>query len=363
MKRNRCVFLSEDKRCVIYPFRPLLCRLYPFQLHIKWDGRILWCLEHCPGVNRSGPDSVDDGTLEGLINQILELEGGAFLENLRDYVLRVKRPVTPLFGTPLGFVFSNWSTKERLFGILWEIFHQEVLEVLTPRARLECIRCDILPQFQNSLVSKVVRGQPPMLFYMEEDQLLQEYEPFKKRLPGLARQSAEVEAIHQRDLEEKGRLVYGSSEGKKLNCSRDHTVKVHRLNGEGVDVEVERLMRSLPLTLDALMEEERYIKELVRREGRYGKEIIDLPFDLEVYTLRMIADALELKANAFAIHGGKNCIGMEEMRESTWVVERALVGILYDSISHDRTSEGGALARENKPDVLWRCSKTSSFPE
>jgi len=331
VRESRCLFLFEDKRCAIYPFRPLLCRLYPFQLHIKWDGRILWCLEHCPGIRRLRNDSVDeDGRIEGVVKETLELEGEAFLRQLQDYVLRVKRPVTTLFSSPSGFVFSNWPTRERLWEILWEIYHDEALEELSPRARLECIRCDLLPQFHHSLVKGTREGQPHSFFYLDEGVLLQAFDRFRTSLPRLAKRSAEAEAQHQKDLEEKGSFMYGSSRGEKLICSRQRMVTIGRFNGKGVDVDVEKLMRPLPLTRDAFLEEESYLREVANREGRYGREIIDLPLDVEVLFVSRIADALELKANAFAIAGTKDCVEPDDMRESIWVIERVLLTILHD---------------------------------
>jgi len=328
VREKRCTFLSENKSCSIYPFRPLLCRLYPFQVHIKWDGRILWCLEHCPGVDRSEPNTVNDEAFERLINDVLRLEGEAFFDDLRDYVFRVKRLVTPLFSGPSGFVFSNWPGRERIWDIFWKIYKDQALEPLTPRARIEGIRCDILPQFQSRLVKAVEDGRPSGVFYAEEELLVLAFNDFRKWLPELIRQSAEAELLHQRDLEEKGELVCQFSGGGERSCSRQSTVTIRRFNGEGVNVEVENLMHPLPLTPGALMEEESYLKEVVKREGRYGSEIIDVPFDLEVLFLLRVADVLELKANAFAIRGREDCVEPYEMRESIWVVERALTQIL-----------------------------------
>jgi hypothetical protein len=102
---------------------------------------------------------------------------------------------------------------------------------------------------------------------------------------------------------------------------------VHRYNGEGIEVAVETLMHMLPLSQDALLEEETYLQELQRREGRHGKEITDMTVDAGALLLFRAADALELKANAFAIHGNRREVGTEEMRESICLVERTLTGL------------------------------------
>ena len=95
-----------------------------------------------------------------------------------------------------------------------------------------------------------------------------------------------------------------------------------------MEVEVDSVMAMMPLGRDAVNEGEKYLEELVRREGRYGNEITDLTVDSEALFQFMVADALELKANAFAVSGKRSEVGVEEMRESICVVERTLTGLL-----------------------------------
>ena len=332
VKKGVCIFLSEGGTCKIYPFRPLLCRLYPLQLHIKWDGRTLWCLEHCLGVNDPDGKPVDDRYIESLTNEILDLEGEAFFDKLREYVLRVKKPFTPLLRNPFGVVYSNWPTKERMWSIVLEVFHNEALQTLTPRGRLGCIRYDILPPFQNMVAKGTSWMQSPMLPYIEERYLQEAYTQFKTMFPDLAKQSAEAESLHLETLEEKGTLVYCSINGETSTRSRRNNITVHKCNGERAEVEVGKLMHMLPRTPEALMEEEKYLKELIKREGRFGKEIADLPVDLELQFQFMVADVLELKANAFTIHSRRNEVGMEEMRDAICAVERTLAGILNNCL-------------------------------
>lgn len=331
-EESKCIFLAGTNLCTLYPLRPVLCRLYPFQLHFKWDGRILWCLEHCPGVSRPEPSWLDEPDMENLFTQILELEGEEFYDKLSAYVKQVKEPVTPIFNDSSSLIFGSWASKERLVGILWEMFNIEPLQALTPRGRLECIRCDILPRFHHHFVKEALRAPRPRVFYMGEDRLREGYVQFEKLIHQLAKESAEAEHLHQMNLQEKGNLLYNSLKGEKACLSRNSRVRIHRLNGEGVDVEIDRLMFSLPVTFEALKEEEEYLRELSKREGRYGKEVSDLPFDSEVRFLFLVADALELKASAFAAHSGKNCVGIEEMRESIWVAERTLVRFLEEIV-------------------------------
>jgi Fe-S-cluster containining protein len=47
-----CVFLQNNK-CLIYPFRPLVCRFYPFELKNAADQEYEFlCTKECPGINK-----------------------------------------------------------------------------------------------------------------------------------------------------------------------------------------------------------------------------------------------------------------------------------------------------------------------
>lgn len=47
-----CVFLQNNK-CLIYPFRPLVCRFYPFELKLAANqGHEFLCTKECPGINK-----------------------------------------------------------------------------------------------------------------------------------------------------------------------------------------------------------------------------------------------------------------------------------------------------------------------
>jgi len=52
VKEGKCIFL-ENKRCTIYPLRPLICRFYPFELKITTNGKhkFLYTKE-CPGIGQ-----------------------------------------------------------------------------------------------------------------------------------------------------------------------------------------------------------------------------------------------------------------------------------------------------------------------
>jgi Fe-S-cluster containining protein len=49
---GKCVFL-ENKRCTIYPIRPLICRFYPFELKVLHNKKYTFLYtEECPGINK-----------------------------------------------------------------------------------------------------------------------------------------------------------------------------------------------------------------------------------------------------------------------------------------------------------------------
>ena len=328
VREDSCIFLSTGGTCEIYPVRPLLCRLYPLQPHIKWDGRLLWCQERCPGVNSPSGTRVNRNHLEALVREILTSEGEVFFDTLREYVLQVKKPFTPLFGYRWGVVYTDWPAKERMWTMLWELFYHDSLKILTPRGRLECVLHDLLPPFEEAVASGASWLPRHMIFSVDEEYLVGAYKQYQAMLPELASQSVKAETVHQNDLEKRGKLIYGSKDGGTSRCSRQGSITVQRCNGERVEVKVDRVMGMVPLACDAVNEEEKYLEELARREGRYGNEVADLTVDSEILFQFMVADALELKATAFAISGKRSEVGVEEMREAICVVERTLRGLL-----------------------------------
>jgi len=51
-EEEKCVFL-ENKRCTIYPLRPLICRFYPFELKITKNGKCYFLYtKECQGIGK-----------------------------------------------------------------------------------------------------------------------------------------------------------------------------------------------------------------------------------------------------------------------------------------------------------------------
>jgi len=327
-RQGACLFLNDKGKCSIYPVRPLLCRLFPLQLHFQWDGKLLWCLEHCPGVGKKNGAALCKNYLEGLLMEVLEMEDEGFFDRLREYVLETKQFLTPLFKVVSDVVYSDWPTKIQMKKIVWEIFHTAELRKLTPRGRLECILHELLPSLEEILLNKAVPLPGRKGFYIDQRMLSAGKRKYQFILPVLSFESAAREKIHLKDLEKKGNIVYGAAGGGTIRYPQQSSIIIHGFDGRKMEIEVTKLMRMLKMTPEAYLVEERYLQELQRREGRFGKESVDLTIHSEVFLMFLSADALELKANAFSIEKGKDMIGIEEVKEAVWVVERNLAGFL-----------------------------------
>jgi len=327
-RQGACLFLNAKGKCSIYSIRPALCRLYPLQLHFQWDGTLLWCLEHCPGVGAENGTSLSKDYLDGLLRELVDTEGDIFLNSLRAYVLKTKQRLTRLFKTASGLVYSTWPTKIQMKDIVWETFHAEALGTLTPRGRLECILHELLPSLEEILLNKAMHLPEKKGFYIDQTALSEGNKHYQEVLGVVSLESAERERIHLVNLEKKGRIVHGA-EGKGVVPSPEQSsIIVRGFDGRKVEIDAATLMRSLKILPEAALVEERYLHELQRREGRFGKVSTDLTINSEILLMFLAADVLELKANAFAIERGKAAIGMEEIKEAVWIVERTLSELL-----------------------------------
>ena len=330
-----CIFLKGENKCTVYNFRPLLCRLYPFYPHIKWNGQVIWCVEHCPGMSNPKRRPIDDRCQREFCKEIVELEGQRFLSKLRRFTLSIKKPTTPIFGECDVFLYGDWLAKERALSIVWKMFLSKTVSALTPRERLECLHYDVLPFFLGMVRQRMLCEPPSRSFHLNENCLVKAYDEFRKFLPDLLQRSRNIETVHRKLLADKGILVYRAANGNIAKCSRDDRVTILKRTGDGTQVKVDDIMHSLPFSNRATREEVKYIRELIRREGRYGKETIDLPVNEIVYLLFRVADIVELKANAFAIrhHGSK--IGSRDMQAAICAVERVLAGLVRELYLND----------------------------
>ncbi|WP_461866473.1 YkgJ family cysteine cluster protein [Thermococcus sp.] len=71
---NACIFLDENKKCKIYPYRPRACRLYPFilikhgptlEVYIRED-------DFCPGINHPNGEPITPEFVRDYFNEIIE---------------------------------------------------------------------------------------------------------------------------------------------------------------------------------------------------------------------------------------------------------------------------------------------------
>jgi Fe-S-cluster containining protein len=327
-REGACLFLNNQGQCSIYSIRPILCRLYPLQLHFQWDGKLLWCLEHCPGVGVEKGIALEGAYLESLLLELLEKEGETFLGNLREYVLKTKKYLPILFKTTSGGVYCDWITKTKMKKIVWEMFQAKALNFLTPRGRLECVLHELLPSFEAILKNKVEELPGEKKYYLDPLNLSDGFKEYKEMFHELALKSAARERIHLENLGKKGSIAYGAEWGGTVRCSQQSSIIVRGFDGRKIEINAGKLMRILDISREASQVEERYLNELQRREGRFGVISTDLTIHSEVALMFLAADALELKANAFAIEKGKDAIGIGEIKEAVWLVERHLSGML-----------------------------------
>jgi len=74
-----CVFLKPDSQkqfyeCTAYPYRPTLCRLYPFQIEKTSLHRFILTLLPCKGINRHLGAIIDERFLiDNVLDLLLEL--------------------------------------------------------------------------------------------------------------------------------------------------------------------------------------------------------------------------------------------------------------------------------------------------
>jgi hypothetical protein len=240
--------------------------------------------------------------------------------------------MTILFKTTSKRVYSDWVTKIKMKEIVWEMFQAKALNGLTARGRLECVLHELLPSLKEILLNMAVKLPGRSEFYIEQRELSEGKRQFQLTLPVLSFESAEREIIHLKALEEEGSIIYGTADGRTIQCQQENSINIHGFDGRKIDIGIAKIMKMLKMTPEASLVEERYLYELQRREGRYGTKSADLPIDLEVFLMFLAADALELKANAFTIEKGKDRIGIEEVKEAVWVVERTLSGLLESAL-------------------------------
>ena len=259
VSQGACLFLNNKGKCSIYSVRPILCRLYPLQLHFQWDGKLLWCLEHCPGVGVENGTSFSETYLENLLLELVETEGEIFFKGLREYVLKTKQFLTPLFKIATGMVYSDWPTKIQMKDIVWEIFHAEALHALTPRGRLECILHELLPSLEGILLNKAVQLQEKKGFYIDQRVLSEGYRQYQEVLRVLSSESAAMERIHLEDLEKKGSIIYAAGGEGTFRCPQQSSIIVHGFDGRKIEIDTADLMRIPKIMPEASMVEEGYL--------------------------------------------------------------------------------------------------------
>ena len=78
MVSGSCVFLKSDSQkqfyeCTVYPYRPALCRLYPFHIEKTSSDRFVLKLLPCKGVNRLGAIIDERFLIDNVLGLLLDL--------------------------------------------------------------------------------------------------------------------------------------------------------------------------------------------------------------------------------------------------------------------------------------------------
>lgn len=327
VNQNACCFLSPFGKCLIYDIRPLLCRTYPLQINFSLDGNILWCLEHCPGLNENRGGFIDDRYLENIELEIEGIEGKSFFDGMKNYVLKNHNQISPFTRILQNTYFIEPDTKNRIRNIISKVLSVPEFEALSIKGRFECMYHDLLPIYKKIFFGKIIRDHDTRchanLAVMEDA-----WKIFYEILPELAKESSVREKIHLEKLEKEGRIVGARPEEKKDSPKGPSLICVTGYDGRKIEIHSRRLMKMLPIHSMAMKREKGFFKELLKREGLYGKSNVDVPLDCELYFLFLAADSIELKANAFAIEKGKDEISEAEIKEAIWIIERSLGGLL-----------------------------------
>jgi|GEM_PF-1907417 len=315
-----CLFLNERGRCSVYTSRPLLCRLYPLQIHLDWKGEVLWCLEHCPGVNAAGARMIDRQYLAGADLTLTRLESRRFLDVLGAYLGPTKRPPVPLLYSAGAIIHSDWPTRIKAKDQIWGLVGQVGPGSLTPRQRMECLFYDVLPVYFSALTCRARRSPESGALFIDQAGLT---ETFGICRPSLVRLFSEASAAEKR--RSRGAMAVSDSAANGAGPARD-------------------FCRIAP---QAARAEESYLRELTERQGRFGPESTNLPVDAESFLVVLAAQVLEGEAATLALKKGQPEVSFQEMKEAIWIVERRLSRLLQFVIN--LIPPQGLVSRDGRP--------------
>src|SRR6185437_3771843 len=114
--------------------------------------------------------------------------------------------------------------------------------------------------------------------------------------------------------------------------------------GGPLSVNTRDLLRFRPMSPRARSTEMDFLKEVVSREFVYGGVSVPAPtMRGEAALLFYLADAVELTANAFAIHTGRSRIGVRLVESAICEVDARILGIVQglDGGDDDLTADPG----------------------
>jgi Fe-S-cluster containining protein len=98
-KDSRCVFLDDDDTCKIHPYRPSICRSFPFTFLMsenekKITGTIGYTnkgIEYCPGIKKSAPIVKKKKMGELLVQNLADIAADAKMAERWNNMVRTKQ--------------------------------------------------------------------------------------------------------------------------------------------------------------------------------------------------------------------------------------------------------------------------------
>jgi Fe-S-cluster containining protein len=305
-----CSALTGSADCTVYLQRPLVCRLYPFYLSIGGDGSLQLSVDHCPGVNRSEGATIDQDYISREILPFL-LEDSKFVSTLKEQILAFKEDSYVL--TELG-VRINWRARKSLWKQLSESVMSTLEADFSPRDALEVLKVDVVPFMERSFD---LAYDDAVLSENDIEEFFARYGP---SIACIISDSIKVQKLHRTEIQRAGAIFSPSGSGD------DGMTAFSSRTGQSFSVSSKDLLKMRQLDRGAIATELDYLMEVVRREFVYaGVMVKPLTLEQESSLLFLLADAIELGANALAIHKGAEVLDSGLVNQSICEVDASIL--------------------------------------
>lgn len=309
-----CSYLSESTpECEIYSKRPLVCRLYPFYLSVSGDGSIQLSVDHCPGVNSTGSEIVDDRYIEREILPAL-LDDVEFVGAIKDRIQYLKGSSYAL--VPAVKITISWQARLLLWNELLELTQPAAGPHFSPRDMLEVLRADIVPIIEGALIaqfsSSSLGDSGVEKFFLDN----------REQFELVVLRSIKIQTEHRAKIQREGTLLVAVSPSVS---HRDYIV-FRKRSGESFSVPSGDILRMREFEPGAISAELEYLREVIRREFVYsGIAVEPLSLRQETALLFYLADAVELTANALAVWGKRETIDSTLIVQAICIVDATVL--------------------------------------